>query len=752
MKKYHKIIILLTIISLCVSIDGCSKGNEKKKTINQAMGRYVEDEIALPDLDVENHEAIQTMLINPNGQCELFTFKLIRFTESYISFGIVRYILKEEGKWVCQTKWDMGDSLDQYTLNYGDDGKLYCIRYTREKGGYRSSLQELMADGTLRKISMPDWTKKDDDGEFIYINDFSVMKNGEVLAHQYNSDTAALYNTSGEKQLDFEYEDINTLSSAGDDIITINKNRDNLLIIDKNSGINKNAVAFPQGEKRQNYANVAICKDGSDNIYVANSKGLYCMKKNGSIFQTIINGDNVSLSLPSLCIVKLMKGTGDNFNIFYKEDKRDIFHLMHYEYRKDIPTIPDKALTIYSLENIDLIREASMKFMQKNPEVRIDYQVPKTENDSLSTDDYVKALNTDILSGNGADLIVCDGLPAQDYLNKGIFTDISDTIDPMAKSGKIYSNIVDCYRKDKGIYLLPMKFEACIFAGKNEILNFTDSLESMVDYYQSHADTPLLGEDLNYNDMFEWFYGLYNQKLFHNGKLDEKKLVDFLNELKKLNTYNGKEKYKNWFDTDCFLEFRQERSQLMITNISNMDTMIFTSYVLAHITQLGTTVSLAPSNGLEFGSARNSFQPYCLVGVNKKSKNKDLAKEFIKILLSEKVQNRNIDKGIPLNKNALDMWGKRDIMWLNIHGDPIPPCAHAYDPETDFRIDLPYPVNELELGKLTKIIEKLNTPVQYDTTIFHIISKEIGPFFEGKKSAEDIASVIMKKIDIYYKE
>jgi hypothetical protein len=88
-----------------------------------------------------------------------------------------------------------------------------------------------------------------------------------------------------------------------------------------------------------------------------------------------------------------------------------------------------------------------------------------------------------------------------------------------------------------------------------------------------------------------------------------------------MNTYNGMAKYKNWFNGDCFLEFKQERSQLMITNISNMDSLLLSSYVLGHT----TATALAPSNGLEFRSARNTFQPYCLVGVNRKSKNKDLA-------------------------------------------------------------------------------------------------------------------------------
>ncbi len=743
MKKYHKIIILLTIILLCASFVGCNNGKEKKKPSNQAMGRYVEEEIALPKLDMLS-ETILTMLVNPNGESELFTLKLRQDTGA---ISIKRYILKEEGKWEqSQTEWEIGDMYYSFILNYGDDGKLYLVKSSVDKAGFHSTLQELKSDGTQREISVPDWEHKNDMGLLPYITDFLVMKNGEVLIHQIKPNTGTLYDTSGKKLLDFENVNINTLSSTGDDIISVNKNIDNILIIDKNTGINKNSVAFPQGEERQSYANVAICKDSNDNIYVANSKGLYCMKKNGSIFRTIISGDNTSLSLPSLAILKLMKATDNSFNIFYKENKRNIYHVMHYEYKKNIPTIPDKALTVYSLENIDLIKEASIKFMQKNPDVRIDYQVPKTESDSLSTDDYVKALNTDILSGNGADIIVCDGLPAQDYLNKGIFTDISDTIDPIVKKGEIYNNIVDCYRKDKGIYLLPMKVEACIFAGKSEILDSTNSLDSMVNYYQNHAELPLLGENLNYNDLFKWFYGLYYQNLFQNGKLDEKQLVEFLIKLKKINKYNGKEKYKNWFNTDCFLEYSQEKSQIMIANISNMDTLLLTGSVLGH------TSALASPNGLEYRSARDSFQPYCLVGVNKKSKEKDLAKDFIKILLSEEVQNRNTDKGIPLNKNALNMWGNLHIKWSTINGDFSFLGARAYDPETDYEIAKEYPVNPLEIQTLTKLLEKLTTPIQYDTTIFNIISKEIGPFFEGEKSAEDIASVIMKKIDIYDKE
>lgn len=41
------------------------------------------------------------------------------------------------------------------------------------------------------------------------------------------------------------------------------------------------------------------------------------------------------------------------------------------------------------------------------------------------TEDVIRALNTELLNGKGADVLILDGLPMETYKNKGILADLS---------------------------------------------------------------------------------------------------------------------------------------------------------------------------------------------------------------------------------------------------------------------------------------------------------------------------------------
>mgnify|MGYP002243277550 CR=1 FL=1 len=69
---------------------------------------------------------------------------------------------------------------------------------------------------------------------------------------------------------------------------------------------------------------------------------------------------------------------------------------------------------------------------------------------STTVSDTIRALNTELLGGNGADLLVLDGLPAESYIEKGILEDMKDFLSPMIASGELQSRCQSLNTEESG--------------------------------------------------------------------------------------------------------------------------------------------------------------------------------------------------------------------------------------------------------------------------------------------------------------
>ncbi|MGN6711839.1 hypothetical protein [Anaerocolumna jejuensis] len=72
-----------------------------------------------------------------------------------------------------------------------------------------------------------------------------------------------------------------------------------------------------------------------------------------------------------------------------------------------------------------------------------------SDEDETPATDYIKKINTELLAGKCADILVLDGLPVDSYIEKGVLADISSIIKPLEKNGNLMSNILDNYEKDQ---------------------------------------------------------------------------------------------------------------------------------------------------------------------------------------------------------------------------------------------------------------------------------------------------------------
>mgnify|MGYP000313314404 CR=1 FL=1 len=118
-------------------------------------------------------------------------------------------------------------------------------------------------------------------------------------------------------------------------------------------------------------------------------------------------------------------------------------------------------------------------FQKKNPDVYVKKLIGLSGNNSVTADDAIKALNTDIMAGKGPDVLVTDGLPVERYIEKGILTDMSAEIS--GTQGEMFENILQAYQKDGKVYQLPLQFYCAVAEGPKDFVKAVGNIQNMAE-------------------------------------------------------------------------------------------------------------------------------------------------------------------------------------------------------------------------------------------------------------------------------
>ena len=78
--------------------------------------------------------------------------------------------------------------------------------------------------------------------------------------------------------------------------------------------------------------------------------------------------------------------------------------------------------------------------------------------DSVTVSDALRTLNTDIMAGKGPDILILDGMPVENYIQKGLLEDITDTVESADQEDGLFENIMKTYERDDKIYAVPLGF------------------------------------------------------------------------------------------------------------------------------------------------------------------------------------------------------------------------------------------------------------------------------------------------------
>lgn len=215
-------------------------------------------------------------------------------------------------------------------------------------------------------------------------------------------------------------------------------------------------------------------------IYLAGAKGVHRHVIGGGAMEQVIDANLSTLANPGYHLLGMITLENNEFMAIYSDSR-----LIRYVYDPTVPTVPNETVKLYSLTGIDTLRQAVSIYQTEHPEVYVEYEIGMEDNSSVTREDALKKLNTEIMAGNGPDVLILDGLPVDSYIEKGLLKDISPLIDGLSEEGKLFDNIVEAFRKDGKMYTVPCEIQLPTLLCKGKYMSDIQNLEDIADMVEA---------------------------------------------------------------------------------------------------------------------------------------------------------------------------------------------------------------------------------------------------------------------------
>lgn len=701
-------------------------------------GRYAESSIPI---SLEEGERAADIIQTEDQVLELYTLK---------DKKAFRYIWTGE-------KWEKQDNslLEGLEFPYGilhmiqgEDGN----RYVLYQGGddYRAFMMKLTEGQEPLMLLDQVFSAKNDRGYYDMRPDFAaVSKEGLIfLSHSRVTD---VYTPEGDLVLTLPQE-WSSMEWKGSGLLMGNRyitNSESSYISYDISGMSASAkeeIPF-QSPDFDKWAPMA--SDGSGGIYIANPQGIHHMNHGGSLWETIADGTLNSLSLPSANLRKLFVGNQNDFYIWMTQDEKE--ELKHYTYDPQMPSVPSQTLTVYglNLEESDTIRQAASMFQLEHPDVRVELIDGQAPAGSTTVSDTIRALNTELLGGNGADLLVLDGLPVESYIEKGVLENMREYLSPMIASGELMEQVSEPYTEENGsIYQIPTRMTILAAYGDSRAIESLASMEAMRAYQQAPSNLPLRPKT-NYESLLRQILMLRYDEIVDmgTGKPYPGKIKELLETAKVLGEANGA---KPVFD-----ESEDGGRGSFYNNVPGADGLLGSEYSRVDLGMCAVAIDKIDSmydvllplavqrkHGFTMENVNASYLPSGTMGINQACRNKEMAREFILFVLGHDVQSKDLSDGLPVNALAVSDWVGRE----NASGTSI-----VVSGDDGYELEGSWPAKE-ERMLVFDTAAGADHPIRMDRVLTDIIINETKGFFEGKLSLEQAAQNVQNKAMLYFSE
>ena len=480
---------------------------------------------------------------------------------------------------------------------------------------------------------------------------------------------------------------------------------------------------------------------GSDDaICYADSTGIYRQAQGGSLSEQVVEGSGTALSLSSNYISQLFCAPDGSYLVLLSDSS---MQTKVYRYSFD-PTLsaPSDTLQVWSLDENATVRAAIQTFTQQNPDCAVEYQVAMQENIGLTRDDALRTLNTELLAGEGPDLLILDGADLTSFADSGLLADLSGTLD----TGSLYDFVVDCYTDTDGkIVMLPARFTVPLMHGAAGTLDGVSTLDDVAALVEQYAPRPAeisgapLEESQRYalgfdsvDSLVQFALQTSQPALLTADSLDEnalRSLMDFFQTVgnaynmatyPEQDTMNGTAGNFGGVDTVIWNEGMSEYAQTSraVFGYGNMTTPAWLGATDTDLRATGQTI-------LQPGLCQGVYLPSCFVAVSADSDQQDYAMAFAKALFSDQVQGSFQHDGMPVTKAGMQTFLDRNLAAMQENG---------------------------YTGGFEDLLAQLTTPVVVDDTLQDSLISHTKALLSGSETMDQAVSGVVSDLSLRFAE
>ena len=736
-----KAISLLLCVALLVGLVGCT-GPARASNSNAAQansGRYMEQVINVPLPQGATEQYIIGIGALENG-IEVFSSVYADNGDGTSAVHYYRHTILDDGTtttadepWLNDLAKDGGNELRVIRTA---DGALYMF-YSGYTADYQIQAHFLVSrdDGKTGEELTGDGMSS-----IAIANSFGVLTDGSIAYSDYFNGNLGLLDAKGNslESLEGEMGKVTpTLAAAGSRIATVAPEAKAIRVYDR---ADNSTTEYEYAVTENGYVEMAFAPDGS--LYLCDSTGIYHHTQDGTLWERIMDGSTCNLGLPSFQPSNMMIRAGAS-NSVYLCDTNSVFR---YWYDETASAAANEEINIFSLRPDETVQQAVVAFNRSQSDVLAVYKVAMGQDAAGTEQDYIKALNTELLAGTGPDVLVLDGLPIASYLQKGVLAELSEVMDGVEP---VLPNIRTASQSTDGkLYAIPSGIRIPLAYADGDASSVFSSLASLTDACEASGEVPLLAKvAYNYQMLAEVLLNYYGGDLYQN---KDGAVNDFLANIGRISkAIDANEKLGEGWDA---ASGSTQEEMLKVVRMQNGGPQIWANATNRASAALflpmgslyGGMMNLGAAEQLKktFCGINNQYEPVGIVGINSASQHISAATAFLKTLFSYDVQTGNkYAEQFPVNQKAVEAVFSRVDNSIS--------SGMTIDPEITIFAEWP---SEAMRNMLLGMVKEVNRPLSTDHTLSDLLVGQIVSYLDGSSTLEDASAKMESVISTYLSE
>lgn len=763
MKYWRKRIVYMMAIMLSAGGIAGSMGSEivlaeEKETVK---GRYAEQKLSLPE---ENCKAVIDICFLEAGTMRIAyrdseaKLKTADSKDQGKSWETPRDLWEEFGK---------SEKAEPMTVNLSKDGGIFSSWNCLE-GENTFLAVYLSAEGTKKEF---DLTQMPEGQGYVYKSQFSPSGNillmGDKFLCEISREDGRLIRTyeSGGYVTDFGIAGNQLLVFADATIHYYNAKTGDPL---PEETVFTEHLQMESGENTEEVVSSRVFTGmGEQGILYVSKKGIYVYNLGGSVVEQLLSEGYLTGISSKTELMDVETDADGNIYLAVSDRYPDnpTGMLLKYGYDKEQEAVPGTELDIYMLKRDTHMEQMISLFQKEYPDISVTVQEGMTGEDGVTATDAMKNLNTEIMSGEGPDVLLMDNLDAENYIERGMLEDISGI---MEKAG-ILENIQKAYEEEDGsIYCMPVRFGIPILAGGSGEIDNAVNLEKIADmtekYQNDYSDSFYPAYQIKWPGVMLRFFGEISASewMKKDRTLDAEKVKDFFQQVNRIyqagqkagnasldSTYEYAEKMERIYDKN-----RREESSLNSYLVPCADGQALFSYgYLFSLEELFLLTTIEKQNSdishrLLNGQAENCFSPEMIMGISVKAREKEAAKLFVSFLFSEEQQKNNKEAGFPVRKSVYD---SEEYWELGQEGNIEYGFSSAYNGESHDMITVVHSADD-QIKEIQKLGKTLTMPSGGSRIIQDSVLEAGKRYLYGETDLDQAAEQAVSQVKLYLAE